>query len=160
MDLVYVHSPDRLDRCYAYQVLLLDEFSRYGTEVKSLNGPPGESAEDMLLVQVQGMISEYERAKIFERCRRGKLHKARQGFTSCLSGAPYGYMYVRKTDSEPARYEILLHEAKTEPRCPEEPDVLPQVRFCDEPGESNLPWLRATEHRIPKRLSDRATDFI
>jgi site-specific DNA recombinase len=112
VDLVYVHSPDRLARRYAYQVLLLDEFSRHGTEVKFLNGPSGESAEDMLLVQVQGMISEYERAKILERCRRGKLHKAREGVASCLSGAPYGYLYIRKTDSEPARYEILLHEAK------------------------------------------------
>jgi site-specific DNA recombinase len=112
MDLIYVHSADRLARRYAYQVLLLDEFTREGTEVKFLNGPSGESAEDELLLQVQGMIAEYERAKILERCRRGKLHRAREGLVNCLSGAPYGYLYVRKTDSESARYEILLHEAK------------------------------------------------
>ena len=103
VDLIYVHSPDRLARRYAYQVLLLDEFSKQGAEVKFLNGPSGESAEDELLVQVQGMIAEYERAKILERCRRGKLHKARAGVVNSLSGAPYGYLYVRKTDSEPAR---------------------------------------------------------
>ena len=28
-----------------------------------------------------------------------------------MSGAPYGYAYVRKTETEPARYEILLSEA-------------------------------------------------
>lgn len=112
LDIVYIHSPDRLARRYAYQVLLLDELSSYGSEVRFLNGPKGETAEDELLVQVQGMIAEYERAKILERCRRGKLHRARQGLVNPLSGAPYGYLYIRKTDTEPARYEILLHEAK------------------------------------------------
>jgi site-specific DNA recombinase len=112
IDVLYVHSPDRLSRKYAYQVLLLEEFSQQGTEVIFLNGPSGQTAEDQLLVQVQGMIAEYERAKILERNRRGKLHKARTGVINPLSGAPYGYLYVRKTDTEPARYQIALHEAK------------------------------------------------
>lgn len=72
IDVVYVHNPDRLARKYAYQVLLLDELRRCGVEVVYLHGPAGRSAEDELLVQVQGMIAEYERAKILERCRRGK----------------------------------------------------------------------------------------
>ena len=112
VDVLYVHSPDRLARKYAYQVLLMEEFSRQGTAVVFVNGPSGQTAEDQLLVQVQGMIAEYERAKILERSRRGKLHKARIGITNPLSGAPYGYLYVRKTETEPARYQIVLHEAK------------------------------------------------
>lgn len=112
LDVLYVHSPDRLARRYAYQVLLLEEFARHGVSVIFLNGPTGRSAEDELLVQVQGMIAEYERAKILERCRRGKLHKARSGVINPLGGAPYGYLYVRKSEDEPARYQVLLHEAK------------------------------------------------
>lgn len=112
VDVIYVHSPDRLARRYAYQAVLLDEFSRQGVDVKFLHGPSGQSAEDELLVQVQGVIAEYERAKILERCRRGKLHRARQGLVNPLSGAPYGYLYIRKTDTEPSRYEILLDEAR------------------------------------------------
>lgn len=112
LDLLYVHSPDRLARRYAYQVLLLDELSNTGVSVVFLNGPTTRNAEDELLVQVQGMIAEYERAKILERSRRGKLHKAKAGMVNPLSGAPYGYQYVRKTDSEPARYQVLLHEAR------------------------------------------------
>ena len=112
IDIVYVHSPDRLARRYAYQVLLLDEFSRHGAATVFVHGPAGESAEDQLLVQVQGMIAEYERAKIMERCRRGKLHQARQGSVNPLSGAPYGYLYISKTENEPARYEPIPHEAK------------------------------------------------
>jgi site-specific DNA recombinase len=112
LQVVYVHNPDRLARKYAYQVLLLDEFRNAGVAVHFVHGPAGQSAEDELLVQVQGMIAEYERAKILERCRRGKLHRARQGSVNPLSGAPYGYLYVKKSDEAPATYRILLHEAK------------------------------------------------
>ena len=77
--------PDRLARRYAYQVVLLEEFRRAGTEVVFLNRPIGASAEDDLLLQVQGMVAEYERAKILERSRRGKRHAAQQGSVSALS---------------------------------------------------------------------------
>jgi site-specific DNA recombinase len=71
LDRVYVHSPDRLARRYAYQVLLMDELRRAGVEVVFLNRAIGLSPEDDLLLQVQGMVAEYERAKILERSRRG-----------------------------------------------------------------------------------------
>ena len=77
LDRVYVHSPDRLARRYAYQVLLMDELRRAGVEVVFLNRAIGLSPEDDLLLQVQGMVAEYERAKILERSRRGKRHAAR-----------------------------------------------------------------------------------
>src|SRR5678816_2578310 len=64
VDTLYVHSPDRLARRHAHQVLLLDEFARYGVHVTMIEGRSGDSAEDQLLVQVQGVIAEYERAKI------------------------------------------------------------------------------------------------
>ena len=112
IDIVYVHNPDRLARRYAYQVLLLEEFAARGASIVFLNGPSTNTPEDALSVQVQGMIAEYERAKIAERCRRGKRHMARGGALNPMSGAPFGYLYVRKSDTEPARYEVLLSEAK------------------------------------------------
>src|SRR5262249_42819594 len=96
VDRLYVHSPDRLARQYAYQVLLVDEFRRAGVEIIFLTRALGQSPEDDLLLQVQGMIAEYERAKIIERHRRGKRHAARVGVVNVLSGAPYGYRYVPK----------------------------------------------------------------
>src|SRR5207249_9244482 len=96
VDRLYVHSPDRLARRYAYQVLLIDEFQRAGVELVFLNHPIGRTAEEDLLLQVQGMVAEYERAKILERSRRGKLHAARHGAISVLGGAPFGYRYVSK----------------------------------------------------------------
>jgi site-specific DNA recombinase len=113
IDRLYVHSPDRLARKYAYQVLLVDEFQRMGVEVVFLNRELGRSPEDDLLLQVQGMMAEYERAKIVERHRRGKLHAARAGLVNVLSGAPYGYRYVDKhTGGGQARYEIIPDEAR------------------------------------------------
>src|SRR4051794_27684780 len=55
LDRLYVHSPDRLARRYAYQVLLIDEFHRAGVEIVFLNRPIGLSPEDDLLLQVQGI---------------------------------------------------------------------------------------------------------
>lgn len=113
VDRLYVHSPDRLARKYAYQVLLVDEFRRAGVEVIFLNRALGQSPEDDLLLQVQGMIAEYERAKILERHRRGKRHAARAGVVNVLSGAPYGYRYVTKyAGGGQARYEIIPDEAR------------------------------------------------
>ena len=107
-----VYSPDRLSRKYAYQVLLSEELSRCGVELIFLKAPAGATPEDQLLVQFQGMIAEYERAQIAERCRRGKKHMAQQGGVNVLSGAPYGYRYVRKSDTSTAFYEVIEAEAK------------------------------------------------
>jgi site-specific DNA recombinase len=113
IDRLYVHCPDRLARNYAHQVLLLEEFLRAGVEVNFLNREVGQTPEDQLLLQVQGMIAEYERAKILERSRRGKRHAAQRGAVSVLSGAPYGYRYVSKRDGDgEARFDILLEEAR------------------------------------------------
>src|SRR5918993_1494771 len=113
VDRVSVHSPDRLARRYAYQVLLIDEFRRLGVEIVFLNRAIGLSPEDDLLLQVQGMVAEYERAKILERSRRGKRHAAREGAVSVLSGAPYGYRYIGKRDGGGcARYQVDEEEAR------------------------------------------------
>jgi site-specific DNA recombinase len=109
---VLIYSPDRLSRNYAYQVVLIDELGSHGTEVLFINSPKAETPEEALLLQFQGMIAEYERAMIKERSRRGKRHKARSGVVNVLSGAPFGYNYIRKTDLSPARYEINPDEAK------------------------------------------------
>lgn len=112
VDTVLIHSPDRLARKHAHQLILIEEFSRLGVDILFVNHPISSSPEDQLLLQIQGVISEYEREKIMERSRRGKLHKARQGNTNVLSGAPYGYVYIKKTETESSRYEIHFEQAR------------------------------------------------
>src|SRR5580704_9452445 len=70
VDRLYVLDPDRLSRKYAYQMLILEELTRCGVEVLFLRNPPGHGPEQNLLLQVQGMFAEYERAKIMDRYRR------------------------------------------------------------------------------------------
>ena len=107
------HSPDRLARTYAYPVLLVEEFRRAGVEVIFLNRALGQSPEDDLLLPVQGMIAEYERATIMERHRRGTRHAARMGAVHVRSGAPYGYRYVSTDEGGgQARYDLMPEEAR------------------------------------------------
>lgn len=114
LDQVYVHSPDRLARNYAHQMVLLEEFNKYGVKVVFLNQDArDESPEGALLVQMQGMIAEYERAKILERTRRGRRFAARQGKISVMGNAPYGYRYVTRQEGDgTARYDVRLDEAR------------------------------------------------
>src|SRR6516164_8629184 len=111
IDRLYVHSPDRLARRYAHQALLVDELRRAGVDIVFLNRPIGETPEDDLLLQVQGVIAEYERAKILERGRRGRRHAARSGSVSALTGAPFGYRYVTRGQGGVARFEVVEAEA-------------------------------------------------
>lgn len=113
IDRLYIHSPDRLTRKYAYQVVLLEELQRAGVEVIFLTRPTSQSNEDDLALQVQGMVAEYERARLAERSRRGKRYRASCGEVSALSAAPYGYRYIAKAEGRgQARYEIVLEEAR------------------------------------------------
>jgi site-specific DNA recombinase len=115
IDRLYVLCPDRLARSYAYQMLLVDELQRCGVALVFLNHPLGKTPEDNLLLQVQGMVAEYERAKIIERGRRGKLHAARQGRVNVMGKAPYGYRYVPAGGGggggEAARYQVEFAQA-------------------------------------------------
>jgi site-specific DNA recombinase len=114
IDRLYVHDPDRLARKYAYQVVLVEEFQEDSVELVFLNAVSGAaSAEANLLLQMQGMIAEYERAKILERTRRGRRFAARQGKVSALAGAPYGYRYVSKRETgDESRYEIAAEASR------------------------------------------------
>jgi site-specific DNA recombinase len=111
VDLVLMHDPDRLSRKYAYQVLLLEEFKRWQVDIRFLKQPPAESDEQRLLVQIQGVIAEYERARIMERTRRGRLYWARQGHPVC-GRVPYGYRYAQRERKERPAVEVDAEAAE------------------------------------------------
>ena len=105
-------SPDRLARSYAYQVLILDELARLGVAVRFTDSPglDEQDPQARLLTQVQGVIAEYERAKIGERYRRGKLYRSRAGEVIAWK-APYGYRRIVRGPDGPARLEVFEPEA-------------------------------------------------
>jgi site-specific DNA recombinase len=110
-DAVWCLSPDRLARVYAYQVLVLDELEQFGVPVHFSDAPPlDDDPQARLLTQVQGVIAEYERAKISERNRRGRLFRARAGEIVTWK-APYGYRRMPRDATGPARLEVFAPEA-------------------------------------------------
>jgi site-specific DNA recombinase len=108
---VLIYDPDRLARRYSYQELVMDELREAGVEVMFVTVSAPKNSEDKILHGVRGLFAEYERAKIAERFRLGKLRKVKEGHI--LTTQPlYGYNYIPKQDKVHGYYEINLEEAR------------------------------------------------
>lgn len=136
-DEILVYSPDRLARQYAYQVVVCEELKRAGCEVVFLNHAFGQTPEEQMLLQVQGVFAEYERALIKERTRRGRIFAAKQGRVN-WGVVPYGYRYIPKTDTTPQAIEIDEKESEI---------VREMYRWLVEE--------QLTSHAIQRRLNER-----
>jgi len=105
-------SPDRLARQYAHQWVLMNELQRVGVKVVFVNQPLiEENPHSQLLLGIQGLFAEYERALITERLRRGKLYQVRQG-RLVNPVAPYGYRYIPVSEPGGGRWEVDPVEAQ------------------------------------------------
>jgi site-specific DNA recombinase len=143
-EVMLVIAPDRLARRYAYQVVLVEEFTRCGCEVIFAHQSLGASSEEQMLLQMQGVFAEYERALIQERTRRGRVFAARQGRVN-WGNPPYGYTYIRKTPTTPQR--LVINETEAE--------VVRQIyRWCVQEQMSSYAIHRClTAQGIPPRKS-------
>jgi site-specific DNA recombinase len=104
-DAVIVYAADRLSRNLAHLLILREEFNRAGIELHYCNrGKSEDTAESRLLENVEGVIAEFEREKIKERTRRGKIAKAKAGKWVGAGRPPYGFRQVGK--GADARLEI------------------------------------------------------
>ena len=143
-DVVRVTAPDRLARRYAYQGVLVEELTRCGCEVVFVHQSLGASPEEQMLLQMQGVFAEYERALIHERTRRGQLFAARQGRVN-WGNPPYGYTSVHTTPTTPQH--LVVNEAEAE--------VVRQIyRWCvEEQLSSYARPRRLTLQGVPPRKS-------
>jgi site-specific DNA recombinase len=145
-EVILVTVPDRLARRYAYQVVLVEEFTRCGCAVSFVQQHLGTRPEEQMLLQMQGVFAEYERALIQERTRRGRLYAARQGRVN-WGNPPYGYSYVRKTTT--TSQHLIVNEAEAE-------IVRHIYRWCVEDQLSSYAiHQRLTAQAIPPRKSKR-----
>ena len=110
-DAVLIYDPDRLARRYSYQELVMDELREAGIEVIFITVSAPKNSEDKILHGVRGLFAEYERAKISERFRLGKLRKVKENHI-LVSEPLYGYSYIPKHDNEHGYYQINEDEAK------------------------------------------------
>ncbi len=112
VDAVVMLSPDRLARKHVHQVVILEELEKRHVKVIFTNYRLGDTPEDNLLLGIQGLFSEYERTKLLDRTRRGRIQAAKNGHV--IGGiAPYGYRLIHKTKDTPAHYEVNPLEADT-----------------------------------------------
>ena len=116
-DAVLIYDPDRLARKGSYQALIMDELQDAGIEVMFVTTPAPKNDEDKILYGFKGLFAEYERAKIAERFRLGKLRKANAGHI-IASEAPYGYTFVPKRgkmgDANFLQGHYLINESEAE----------------------------------------------
>lgn len=111
VEILYVYDIGRLSRDFTNQLILLREIEQAGIKVISLHDINPENEEQGMMRKIVGVFHEYERIKIAERFRRGKLYKAKNGML--INGqALYGYRYIKKTDKKPPKY--LLNEKEAE----------------------------------------------
>jgi site-specific DNA recombinase len=108
---VLIYDPDRLARRYSYQELVMDELREREREVMFVTVSAPKNSEEKILHGVRGLFAEYERAKIAERFRLGKLRKVKDGHI--LTSEPlYGYHYTPKVGDKHGYYEINFDEAR------------------------------------------------
>jgi site-specific DNA recombinase len=100
IDIILMYAPDRLSRNYTHQLILMEEFKKYGVKICFLKNPPETSTPEAKMFQhFQGIFAEYERALFLDRSRRGRIYKAKQGDPSVLPSVPYGYRKLKKETS-------------------------------------------------------------
>lgn len=98
VSVVLAQDRDRISREPAYAYLLKREFEERGTVLRSLNDRGDESPEGQLTDGILDQLAKFERAKIAERSRRGKLRKAREGKIVASVRPDYGFRYNAARD--------------------------------------------------------------
>jgi site-specific DNA recombinase len=106
VSVVLAQDRDRFAREPAYHYLLRREFEEHGTKIRALNDRGDDSPEGELTDGILDQLGKYERAKISERSRRGKLQKARQGKVMAGPRVKYGFKLNASRDG------LLVDEEK------------------------------------------------
>jgi site-specific DNA recombinase len=109
-DVLLTYCTDRLARKFVLQALILDELERLGVKTVFLEGGAVDDPLSRLMHQITGAVAEFERAKITERYRRGKLYRARCG-EIVSPDVPFGYVKIPRRDGVPTHAEIQEAEA-------------------------------------------------
>src|SRR5215211_4975083 len=104
VSVVLAQDRDRIAREPAYHYLLRREFEEHGCKIRALNDRGDDSPEGELTDGILDQLAKFERAKIAERTRRGKVQKARQGKVIATTKPPYGFRY------NAARDGLVVHE--------------------------------------------------
>lgn len=108
---VYIHSADRLSRNLYHQGIVVEELKKKGIEIFIGDKPIADTPEGRFMFNVLGAAAEFEKEKILERTKRGRIFKAKQkGIVGTVP--PFGYSYIKKDPSREGYYKINKKEAE------------------------------------------------
>ncbi len=111
-DVIYFLCPDRIARDVWLQNIVIEDITRHKKRLV-INGEDYESnPENYFKLTILGAVAQLERAKIVERTTRGRRHKLRMGQVVSQGSTTFGYRYIKKTLTSPAKLVIEESEAK------------------------------------------------
>jgi site-specific DNA recombinase len=110
IECLVITSPDRLARNYVHQMVLLEEWEKYGCRVEFLDRPISQDPHDQLVLQIRGAVAEYERTLIADRMRRGRQAKYRAGVLLPWTKPIYGYQTDPDRPRDPTK--VMVNEAE------------------------------------------------
>ncbi len=120
IDEIVCYDPDRLSRKLMHQLMLDEEFRKKGVRLIFVNGEYAQTPEGQLFFSMRGAISEFEKEKIKQRTKGGKLRKAREG--KVLGNYHlYGYGFKDGNyiiDEEQGKVVKMIFDYFTEPTSP------------------------------------------
>lgn len=109
---VIFYDPDRIARWQWLQGLVMYELEECNREVIFYTIATPKNEEDKVLFAMRGVFAQYEKMKIAERFRLGKLRKAKEGNIVTGEG-PYGYTYIQKSGENKDGY-LMVNEQEAE----------------------------------------------
>jgi site-specific DNA recombinase len=116
-DTLIVYDPDRLARRLMKQMFILDDLKRHRVAVQYVTVKAGDTAEDRMMLNMRGVIAEYEREKIAFRTTRGRYQKAERGIVVGSGPPPYGYTYeytAAREGDRPTVSGLVIDASKAE----------------------------------------------
>jgi site-specific DNA recombinase len=105
VSVVLAQDRDRFAREPIYHYLLRQEFEKCGCKIRALNDRGDDSPEGELTDGILDQLAKFERAKLIERSRRGKMRKAREGRAVTATPA-YGFRFNEAKDG------LLVYESE------------------------------------------------
>jgi site-specific DNA recombinase len=75
-----VYAVDRMGRRMVHQLMLEDEFKKFGVSTEYVLAAYDDSPDGRFQKQIRAAVSELEREKILERAIRGKKGRASAGY--------------------------------------------------------------------------------
>ncbi len=156
ISVVLAQDRDRFAREPAYHYLLRREFEEYGTVLRALNDNGDGSPESELQQGILDQLAKFERAKMTERTRRGRLQRAREGKILPVGHPPYGFTY----NADNTNYVVKEPEAAIVREIFERLACGASVRSVERdmtergilsPGGSGRGWNRTIRYAVSRR---------